>query len=169
MLFCWCTSTKACATALDRKAALGISPHSGNKHPAQSPLPIAAICAHPDAVPPPLTCRFATHNAPPPSHLKRYRFFSHSPLLGAMQLETEFDWGGTRIIVTTCVVEGLRCFFIEPRNGMFDSDAVYGGRGDDVKFDFFCRVRARGSVDVMCHAWVRNGACVPTAFMEPSL
>lgn len=70
----------------------------------------------------------------------RYSFFGSSPLLGNSTLETEFDWGGTRIYVTTCVVEGLRCFFIEPKNGFFDGDFVYGGRGDDVRFDFFCKV-----------------------------
>lgn len=37
----------------------------------------------------------------------------------------------------------LRCFFIEPRNGMFDG-AVYQGYSDGQRFDFFCRVSSGG-------------------------
>lgn len=33
----------------------------------------------------------------------------------------------------------LRCFFIQPQNGMFDG-AVYQGYSDGQRFDFFCRV-----------------------------
>lgn len=29
-----------------------------------------------------------------------------SPLLGGTQFETEFDFGGTRVVVSTCIVEG---------------------------------------------------------------
>ena len=33
----------------------------------------------------------------------------------------------------------LRCFFVEPRNGMFDGP-VYAGNNDGQRFDFFCKV-----------------------------
>lgn len=52
--------------------------------------------------------------------------------MGQMRYETEFDWGGTRIFVSTAIVEGLRCFFIEPRNGFFDTPTVYGRYDDEV-------------------------------------
>jgi hypothetical protein len=70
----------------------------------------------------------------------RYDFFLASPLLGATTYETEFDWGGTRIYVSTCIVEGLRCFFIEPANGFFAVGSVYGRKDDEMRFDFFCKV-----------------------------
>ena len=37
--------------------------------------------------------------------VRRYDFFLQSPLLGATRLEAEFDWGGTHIWVSTCVVQ----------------------------------------------------------------
>ncbi len=37
---------------------------------------------------------------------RRYGFFSHSALLGGMKYETEFDWNGVKIFVTSCMVEG---------------------------------------------------------------
>ena len=76
----------------------------------------------------------------------RYDFFLQSPLLGATQLEAEFDWGGTHVWVSTCVVQGLRCFFIEPANGFFAVDAVYGRSDDAVRFDFFNKVGRGGSL-----------------------
>ena len=72
---------------------------------------------------------------------RRYDFFLASPLLGATQYETEFDFGGTHVFVSTCVVEGLRCFFIEPQNGFFATDSVYGRKDDGMRFEFFCKVR----------------------------
>ena len=45
--------------------------------------------------------------------------------------------------VSTCVVEGLRCFFIEPQNGFFAVDSVYGRRDDGMRFEFFCKVGRR--------------------------
>jgi len=71
--------------------------------------------------------------------LPKYQFFNHSPLLQNMEYDCEFDWGGTKIFVTKAQVEGLQCFFIEPRNGMFNVDAVYGRYDDAVRFDFFCK------------------------------
>ena len=83
----------------------------------------------------------------------RYDFFLQSPLLGAMQLEAEFDWGGTHIWVSTCVVQGLRCFFIEPANGFFAVDSVYGRADDAKRFDFFNKVRPALPYDAetLCH------------------
>ena len=72
---------------------------------------------------------------------RRYDFFLASPLLGATQYETEFDYGGTHVYVSTCVVEGLRCFFIEPQNGFFAVDSVYGRKDDGMRFEFFCKAR----------------------------
>lgn len=64
---------------------------------------------------------------------RRYDFFLQSPVLaGQMRYETEFDWGGTRIFVSTAIVEGLRCFFIEPRNNFFATPTVYGRYDDEV-------------------------------------
>ncbi|EFN55259.1 hypothetical protein CHLNCDRAFT_134595 [Chlorella variabilis] len=91
--------------------------------------------------------------------LPRYDFFQQSPLLGGTQYETEFDWGGTKIFVSTCIVEGLRCFFIEPRNGMF-SGPVYAGQNDGQRFDFFSKaaleflLRSGRQPDILhCHDW----------------
>ncbi|KAL4420307.1 hypothetical protein ABPG77_001397 [Micractinium sp. CCAP 211/92] len=91
--------------------------------------------------------------------LPRYDFFMQSPLLGGTQFETEFDFGGTRVVVSTCMVEGLRCFFIEPRNGMF-SGPVYKGYEDGPRFEFFCRaaleflIRTGRQPDILhCHDW----------------
>lgn len=72
---------------------------------------------------------------------QRYDFFLASPLLGATQYETEFDFGGTHVFVSTCVVEGLRCFFIEPQNGFFATETVYGRKDDGMRFEFFCKAR----------------------------
>lgn len=47
-----------------------------------------------------------TATTPIPLPLCRYAFFQHSPLLGDMRHETEFDWFGTRVHVYTCFVEG---------------------------------------------------------------
>jgi hypothetical protein len=64
----------------------------------------------------------------------RYDFFLQSPVLaGQMRHDTEFDWGGTRIFVSTAIVEGLRCFFIEPKNGFFATPTVYGRYDDEVR------------------------------------
>ena len=59
-----------------------------------------------------------------------------------MEYDSEFDWGGTKIHVTKCKVEGIQCFFIEPGNGMFNVGSVYGRDDDAVRFDFFCKVCA---------------------------
>lgn len=59
--------------------------------------------------------------------LPRYDFFLNSPILrDQMRYETEFDWGGTRVFVSTAIVENVRVFFIEPRNGFFATPTVYG-------------------------------------------
>jgi starch synthase len=35
----------------------------------------------------------------------KYAFFNNSPLLGAMEYETHFEWNGTMVNVTKCKVE----------------------------------------------------------------
>ena len=40
---------------------------------------------------------------------------------------------GTKIYVTTAIVEGLRVWFIEPKNGFFDTGSVYGRNDDEVR------------------------------------
>ena len=93
--------------------------------------------------------------------LPKFQFFNSSPILsGQLKYETEFEWGGTRIYVTTAVVEGLRCFFIEPKNGFFDTPTVYGRYDDEVRFDFFCKaaleflLRSNRQPDILhCHDW----------------
>lgn len=92
--------------------------------------------------------------------LPKYRFFDSSPLLGAMKHETSFGWGGTNVVVTTCMVEGLRVFFVEPQNGMFDVQSPYGRRDDGERFDFFCKaaleflLRTGRRPDILhCHDW----------------
>lgn len=62
---------------------------------------------------------------PPPTGPPRYQFFGASPLLGGRQFEAEFDWGGTHVVVTSCIVEGIRVFFVDPYNGFFNSGTVY--------------------------------------------
>jgi starch synthase len=91
--------------------------------------------------------------------LPRYDFFLQSPLLGGTRYETEFDWLDTKVFVTTCIVEGLRCWFLEPANRMF-SGPVYKGSGDAERFAFFCRaaleflIRTQRQPDILhCHDW----------------
>ncbi len=72
--------------------------------------------------------------------LPRYDFLLSSPLLGGMQLEAEFDWGGTHIWVSSCVVEDLRVYFIEPANGFFKTPTVYGRYDDEVRTWCHCMV-----------------------------
>jgi hypothetical protein len=43
---------------------------------------------------------------PPPLGPRRYQFFGSSPLLHGRQFEAEFDWGGTHVVVMSCIVEG---------------------------------------------------------------
>lgn len=102
--------------------------------------------------------------------LPRYDFFRDSPLLGGTQYETEFDWAGTRIFVSTCIVEGVRVWFIEPANGMF-SGAVYHGNDDASRFDFFSKaaleflLRTSRQPDIIhCHDW--STATVARAYWE---
>ncbi|GAB4820993.1 hypothetical protein N2152v2_008039, partial [Parachlorella kessleri] len=92
--------------------------------------------------------------------LPRYAFFSHSPLLSGLKYETEFDWNGTKVFVTTCMVEGLRVYFLEPGNGTFNSQTVYLGREDQGRFEYFSRcaleflLRTGRQPDILhCHDW----------------
>jgi len=92
--------------------------------------------------------------------LPKYQFFNNSVLLGSREYETHFDWGGTTIRVEKCTVEGLQCFFIEPQNGMFQTDSVYGRNDDSARFNFFCNAalefltRTARQPDILhCHDW----------------
>lgn len=92
--------------------------------------------------------------------LPKYQFFNNSVLLGAREYETHFDWAGTTIRVEKCKVEGLQCFFIEPQNGMFQTDSVYGRNDDAERFNFFCNaaleflLRTARQPDILhCHDW----------------
>ncbi|GMH38213.1 hypothetical protein BSKO_06097 [Bryopsis sp. KO-2023] len=90
----------------------------------------------------------------------RYDFFLQSPVLNDVRYETEFEWGGTRIYVTTQIVEDLRVFFIEPRNGFFNTQSVYGRYDDAMRFEFFCKaameflLQSGRQPDILhCHDW----------------
>ena len=92
--------------------------------------------------------------------LPKYAFFNASPVLGGMTYETEFEFGGTRVYVCSCIVEGLRVFFLEPKNGYFDTPTVYGRADDELRFDFFCRaaleflLQSGRQPDILhCHDW----------------
>ena len=93
--------------------------------------------------------------------LPRYDFLLSSPLLQGTTFEAEMDWGGCKNFVTTCVVEGVRVFFIEPSNGMFKVSQVYSQPHDDeVKFEFFCKAAlefllqtGRQPDIIHCHDW----------------
>ena len=92
--------------------------------------------------------------------LPKYSFFNMSPMLGGMQYETQFEWGGTTIVVQRCIVEGIQVFFIEPQNGFFDVGSVYGRNDDGVKFDYFCNAAlefltcTQRQPDILhCHDW----------------
>jgi len=92
--------------------------------------------------------------------LPKYQFFNQSPILGSMEHECEFEWGGTRVVVHRCFVEGIQVFFIDPMNNMFSVDSVYGRNDDGVKFDFFCNaaleflLQSARQPDILhCHDW----------------
>ena len=92
--------------------------------------------------------------------LPKYQFFNSSPMLGNMEFEGEFEALGTRIVVTKHVVEDIQVFFVEPMNGMFAVDSVYGRNDDGVKFDFFCNaaleflLQTNRQPDILhCHDW----------------
>ena len=38
------------------------------------------------------------------------------------------------------MLQSLRCFFVEPANGFFAVDSVYGRSDDAMRFDFFSKV-----------------------------
>ena len=100
--------------------------------------------------------------------LPGFRFFNHSALLESRTLEAEFDWGGTHVYVTSCIVEEVRVFFVCPQNGMMETDTVYQAYGDEVRFDFFCKaaleflLKTGRQPDILhCHDW-------STAHVAPS-
>ena len=92
--------------------------------------------------------------------LPKYAFFDASPMLGGMEWECEFEWGGCKIQVTRCIVEGIQVFFVNPTNGMFGVDSVYGRNDDGMKFDYFCNaaleflLQTQRQPDILhCHDW----------------
>ena len=63
-------------------------------------------------------------------------------------------------MVQRCIVEDIQVFFMEPQNGLFDVDSVYGRNDDGVKFDFFCNaaleflLQTSRQPDILhCHDW----------------
>jgi starch synthase len=92
--------------------------------------------------------------------LPKYQFFNSSPMLGNMEFEASFEALGTNIVVTRQIVEDVQVFFVEPQNGMFAVDSVYGRNDDGVKFDFFCNaaleflLQTSRQPDILhCHDW----------------
>ncbi|GBF95473.1 glycosyltransferase [Raphidocelis subcapitata] len=64
------------------------------------------------------------------------------------------------VVVTSCVVEGIRVFFVDPHNGFFHTDSVYGRNDDEMRFDFFCKaaleflLQTQRQPDILhCHDW----------------
>ena len=101
--------------------------------------------------------------------LPKYQFFNFSPMLGNMEFEASFDALGTTIVVTRHVVENIQVFFVEPQNGFFGVDSVYGRDDDGVKFDFFCNaaleflLQTGRQPDILhCHDW--STATVASAY-----
>lgn len=92
--------------------------------------------------------------------LPRFDFMMSSPVLSNLQYDCEFEWGGTHVYVTSQLVEGLRVFFIEPKNGFFSVGSVYGRSDDGMRFDFFCKaalqfllISGRQPDILHCHDW----------------
>ena len=104
--------------------------------------------------------------------LPRYDFLLASPLLQGTTYETEMNWGGCKNFVTTCIVEGVRVFFIEPSNGMFKVPSVYSTQNEDnAKFDYFCKcaleflLQTGRQPDIIhCHDW--SSASAARAYWE---
>ena len=61
------------------------------------------------------------------------------------------------------IVENIQVFFVEPQNGFFAVDSVYGRADDEQKFDFFCNAALsfapdRAGFDILhCHIGHRHG------------
>jgi len=93
--------------------------------------------------------------------LPKFAFLNHSPILTQMTHETSFDWGGCTHHVSTQLVEGVRVYFIDSQNGMFNTGSVYTtGNVDGPKFDFFCKaalefmLKSGRQPDIIhCHDW----------------
>jgi starch synthase len=101
--------------------------------------------------------------------LPKYAFFNSSPMLGNMEFEASFEALGTNIVVTRHIVENIQVFFVEPQNGFFAVDSVYGRADDGQKFDFFCNaaleflLQTGRNPDILhCHDW--STATVASAY-----
>ena len=79
-------------------------------------------------------------------------------MLGGMEFDCEFGFESTNVTVHTCVVEDLRCFFVEAPE-MFTGNNVYVGWDDYKRFDFFSRV---GGAPQLGGSGRGGGRCVGT-------
>eukprot|EP00747_Dinoflagellata_sp_TGD_P118661 gnl/TRDRNA2_/TRDRNA2_172868_c6_seq16.p1 gnl/TRDRNA2_/TRDRNA2_172868_c6~~gnl/TRDRNA2_/TRDRNA2_172868_c6_seq16.p1 ORF type:complete len:848 (+),score=129.15 gnl/TRDRNA2_/TRDRNA2_172868_c6_seq16:20-2563(+) len=91
-----------------------------------------------------------------------HEFFKDSPLLGDIEFEMEYEWGASTQWVKTCIVEGVRVFFIQPSNGMFNlGNRLYDDLWTDgERFDFFSKaaleflLQSQRQPDILhCHDW----------------
>ena len=64
------------------------------------------------------------------------------------------------------VLQSLRCFFIEPANGFFAVDAVYGRSDDATRFDFFSKVATVSSLPFPAHPYAADVAHLCRAQMN---
>ncbi|XP_074270130.1 starch synthase 3, chloroplastic/amyloplastic-like isoform X3 [Silene latifolia] len=71
-----------------------------------------------------------------------------------------YPWGGIEIKVWSGKVEGLSVYFLEPQNGLFQSNSVYIGRNDGERFGFFCHAALEFLLQsgfhpdiIHCHDW----------------
>lgn len=91
--------------------------------------------------------------------LPKYDCLNYS---GITQLEEEtgFEWGGSSIRCWRGMVEGVVVNFLEPDNGMFWVNCIYGRKEDGARFHFFCNaalewlaLRNCPPDIVHCHDW----------------
>ena len=64
-------------------------------------------------------------------HREGYR--AHIPPAPSLRPPLPLPPAGTKIYVDTAIVEGVRVFLIEPKNGYFDTQTVYGRTDDEVR------------------------------------
>lgn len=55
--------------------------------------------------------------------------------------------------MTTAIVEGLRVWFIEPKNGFFDTGSVYGRNDDEVRIALLV-TSLIGALPVLLLVWL---------------
>ncbi|XP_021766873.1 starch synthase 3, chloroplastic/amyloplastic-like [Chenopodium quinoa] len=71
-----------------------------------------------------------------------------------------YSWGGTEIKVWFGKVEGLSVHFLEPLNGLLQTNSVYIGKNDGERFGFFCHAALEYLLQsgfhpdiIHCHDW----------------